>query len=187
VALFDFGVNTEGLFYYVMELLVGIDLQTLVARFGPMDPDRVKHILIQVCDSLEEAHLMGMVHRDVKPRNIFLSRLGSHLDFARVLDFGLVKTRSPEEESITAIDGSATGTPAYMAPEVALGAKSIDGRTDLYSLGCVGYFLLTGKLVFNEPSATAAVVAHAHKAPIPPSQRMTRLVAAILVDGVKQR
>jgi eukaryotic-like serine/threonine-protein kinase len=171
VALFDFGSTKDGLFYYVMELLMGIDLQTLVARYGPMHPGRVLNILIQICESLEEAHRLSMVHRDVKPRNVFLSKLGSQHDFAKVLDFGLVKARFSEEESLTTLDGTATGTPAYMAPEIALGAKELDGRADIYALGCVAYFMLTGEMVFDEGSATAIALAHVQKAPVPPSQR----------------
>jgi serine/threonine-protein kinase len=171
VALFDFGMTRDGKFYYVMELLTGIDIQTLVARFGPMHPGRVKNVLIQVCESLEEAHRLGMVHRDVKPRNIFLSKLGRQHDFAKVLDFGLVKTRFADEESLTTLDGTATGTPAYMAPEIAMGRKEIDGRADIYALGCVAYFMLTGEMVFDEVSATAIALAHVQKTPLPPSQR----------------
>jgi serine/threonine-protein kinase len=169
VALFDFGMTQEGMFYYVMELLEGIDLQALVQKFGPMHPGRVKNILIQVCESLEEAHRLSMVHRDIKPRNIFLSKLGWQHDFAKVLDFGLVKTLMKENETMMTMDGSATGTPAYMAPEVAMGAKVVDGRADIYSLGCVAYFMLTGQLVFNEGSATAMALAHVQKQP----QRLT--------------
>jgi serine/threonine-protein kinase len=113
-----------------------------------------------------------MVHRDVKPRNIFLCKLGLEFDFAKVLDFGLVKTiQSAEEASMMSMDGSTTGTPAYMAPEMAIGAKEIDGRSDIYGLGCVAYFLLTGELVFNETSPVAAALAHVQKVPVPPSER----------------
>ena len=171
VALYDFGVTQDQMFYYVMELLEGIDLQTLVDKFGPMHPGRVKNILIQICESLEEAHRLGMVHRDVKPRNIFLSKMGWQHDFAKVLDFGLVKTAMREDESLMTMDGSATGTPAYMAPEVALGGAVVDGRTDIYSLGCVAYFILTGELVFAEGSPTAIALAHVQKQPVRPSER----------------
>ncbi len=171
VALYDFGVTQDNLFYYVMELLEGIDLQTLVEKHGPMHPGRIRNILVQVCESLEEAHRLGMVHRDVKPRNIFLCKLGWQHDFAKVLDFGLVKTALREDESLMTMDGTATGTPAYMAPEVALGGTEVDGRTDIYSLGCVAYFMLTGSLVFPEASPTAIALAHVQKAPIPPSER----------------
>jgi serine/threonine protein kinase len=172
VALYDFGLSSDQSFYYVMELLEGIDLQTLVDQHGPLPAGRVKNILIHVCESLEEAHRLGMVHRDVKPRNIFLCKLGLEFDFAKVLDFGLVKTiQSAEEASMMSLDGSTTGTPAYMAPEMALGAKEIDARSDIYGLGCVAYFLLTGALVFNEASPVAAALAHVQKTPVPPSER----------------
>jgi serine/threonine protein kinase len=170
VALFDFGTTHDGTFYYVMELLEGIDLQTLVEKHGPMHPGRVKNILIQICESLEEAHRLGMVHRDIKPRNIFLSKLGWQHDFAKVLDFGLVKTSLREDESLMTIEGSATGTPAYMAPEAALGG-TVDGRADIYGLGCVAHFMLTGELVFPESSPTAVALAHVQKVPVPLSQR----------------
>lgn len=173
VALYDFGASQDGMFYYVMELLEGCDLQTLVEKHGPLHPGRVKNILIQVCESLEEAHRLGMVHRDIKPRNIFLSKMGWQHDFAKVLDFGLVKTRRTDELSLNTMDGSATGTPAYMAPESALGGK-VDGRADIYGLGCVAYYLLTGELVFPESTATAMALAHVQKTP-PPLQERTEL------------
>jgi len=173
VALYDFGHATDGSFYYVMELLDGIDLQTLVDKFGPLEPGRVVHILEQACKSLEEAHRAGLVHRDIKPRNIFLSKLGLEHDFTKILDFGLVKSPRVEgqDESLMTVDGMATGTPAYLSPEIALGAKDIDGRADLYSLGCVAYFLLTGHMVFEEASPTAFAIAHAQKLPTPLGQR----------------
>jgi serine/threonine-protein kinase len=171
VALYDFGVTQDNMFYYVMELLEGIDLQSMVEKHGPLHPGRVRNILIQVCESLEEAHRLGMVHRDIKPRNIFVSKLGWQHDFAKVLDFGLVKTKLREDESLMTMDGAATGTPAYMAPEVALGGTKVDGRTDIYGLGCVAYFMLTGTLVFNENTPTATALAHVQKTPVPPSER----------------
>ena len=123
-----------------MELLEGIDLQTLVDRFGPMEPARVRHILYQVCQSLDEAHRAGLVHRDIKPRNIMLCKIGLEYDFTKVLDFGLVKSLQPgaATDRIMTVDGVTTGTPAYLPPEMALGNRDIDGRADLYSLGCVG-------------------------------------------------
>jgi serine/threonine-protein kinase len=120
VELYDFGVTKDGVFYYVMELLDGIDLETLVRKFGPQPPARVAQILRQVCRSLGDAHTHGMIHRDIKPTNIFLCRLGNEYDFVKVLDFGLVKVLDENETKIT-VDGSTTGTPAYMAPEIALG------------------------------------------------------------------
>jgi serine/threonine-protein kinase len=172
VALYDFGRTQEGAFYYVMELLEGIDLQTLVDRFGPMEPSRVVRVLYQVCQSLEEAHRAGLVHRDIKPRNILLCKLGLEYDFAKVLDFGLVKTLHQDiEGSLTTVDGSTTGTPAYMPPEVAMGNREIDGRADLYSLGCAAYFLLTGRMVFEEKTPTAFAIAHVQAPPPPMSER----------------
>jgi tRNA A-37 threonylcarbamoyl transferase component Bud32 len=171
VALYDFGTSKDGGFYYVMELLDGIDLEKLVRRFGPQPPSRVIHILRQVCNSLAEAHRMGMVHRDIKPTNIFLCRVGVDYDFAKVLDFGLVKTIIGEAEPRMTAEGCTTGTPAYMPPEVALSREQIDGRADLYGLGCVAYWLLTGRLVFEEKTSTATILAHVQNTPVAPSER----------------
>lgn len=170
IELYDFGVTADGVFYYAMEFLDGIDLQTLVRRFGPQPPARVIVILRQVCRSLAEAHRRGMIHRDIKPTNIFLCRMGDELDFVKVLDFGLVKLLDHDIQLTR--DDSTLGTPAYMAPELALGSESIDGRADLYSLGCVAYWLLTGNLVFEEKGPTATMMAHLNKPPLPPSQRI---------------
>lgn len=171
VYLFDFGVSRDGSFYYVMELLDGISLQMLVDTFGPQPASRLVHILKQACASLEEAHLQGLVHRDMKPSNIFLCTIGIEYDFIKVLDFGLVKNISPEEALHLTTDGISAGTPAYMAPEIAMGEDNIDGRADIYGLGCVAYFLLTGAPVFNEKTATATTLAHVQKTPLPPSQK----------------
>jgi serine/threonine-protein kinase len=170
VELYDFGVTKDGVFYYVMELLDGIDLETLVKKFGPQPPARVVNILRQVCRSLADAHHHGLVHRDIKPTNIFLCRLGNEYDFAKVLDFGLVKVLDETETRMT-VDGATTGTPAYMAPEIATGSSPVDARTDLYGLGCVAYWLLTGNLVFEEKTAAAMMLAHLQKAPVAPSKR----------------
>jgi serine/threonine-protein kinase len=183
VELYDFGVTENGVFYYVMELLDGIDLATLVKTFGPQPPARVAHILSQVCRSLGDAHRHGMIHRDIKPTNIFLCRMGSDYDFAKVLDFGLVKVLDAKDLQLTGV-GAATGTPAYMAPEVALGTEHIDGRCDLYGLGCVAYWLLTGSLVFEESSATAMMLAHLQKTPILPSERSGLAVPQALEQAV---
>ena len=177
VELYDFGVTKDGVFYYVMELLDGIDLETLVRKFGPQPPARVAQILRQVCRSLGDAHTHGMIHRDIKPTNIFLCRLGNEYDFVKVLDFGLVKVLDENETKIT-VDGSTTGTPAYMAPEIALGNSAVDGRTDLYGLGCVAYWLITGKLVFDEKGSTAMLLAHLQKTPVTPSHRIETAVPA---------
>ncbi len=171
VYLYDFGVAQDGSFYYVMELLDGISLQMLVDQFGPQPASRVAHILRQACGSLEEAHQKGLIHRDVKPSNIFACSVGIEYDFVKVLDFGLVKNIASTETARLTIAGVSAGTPAYMAPEIAMGEEAIDGRVDLYGLGCVAYFLLTGSPVFEEKTPTATALAHVQKAPTPPSER----------------
>jgi len=175
VQLYDFGVTDDGTLYYVMELLDGLDLETLIDRFGPVPAERAIHLLVQVCASLEDAHQNGLVHRDIKPANVVVSRFGTEWDFVKVLDFGLVKLGSADydEESVRlTADGSASGTPAYMAPEIVLGETSTNHRVDLYSLGCVAYWLVTGKLVFEGPGAMKVMMAHAHTPPPPPSTRV---------------
>ena len=188
VALYDFGQTKDGAFYYVMELLEGIDLQTMVEKYGPMHPGRVVDILHQACQSLEEAHRAGLVHRDIKPRNILLCKLGLQYDFTKVLDFGLVKSLRPDDqtESLLTRDGVTTGTPAYLPPEIALGSPDIDGRADLYILGCVAYFLLSGCLVFDEMSSTALAIAHVQTAPTPLSKRCELPIPAGLEAIVMQ-
>jgi serine/threonine-protein kinase len=177
VQLYDFGVTDDGTLYYVMELLDGMDLDTLVDRFGPVPAERAIHLLTQVCASLEDAHQNGLVHRDIKPANIVVSRIGSHWDFVKVLDFGLVKLGSDRQndESLRLTDaGNLSGTPAFIAPEVVLGAGSTDHRVDIYSLGCVAYWLVTGKLVFEGPGAVKVMADHVHSPPVPPSSRSDR-------------
>jgi len=171
VELYDFGVTEDQTFYFVMELLEGMDLQALVVGHGPQPANRVVHILAQVCESLQEAHAQGMVHRDIKPPNLHIGRLGVRHDFVKVLDFGLVKpvAGTAGEHSLGTAADITPGTPAYMAPEMALGDQ-IDGRADLYALGCVAYFLLTGQPVFASTSALQSVARHINDAPAPPSQ-----------------
>jgi serine/threonine-protein kinase len=172
VTVYDFGTAPDGCFYYAMELLDGFDLEKLVTRFGPQSPERVIHFLLQVCDSLAEAHSHGLIHRDIKPQNIFVTRLGLNYDFVKVLDFGLVKTPEPFGGSHIrlTLDGTATGTPAFMSPEMALGSAA-DARSDIYSLGCVAYRLLTGESVFEGDSPVSVLLAHIQERPLPPSQR----------------
>ena len=172
VEVYDFGTAPDGSFYYVMELLDGFDLETLVMRFGPQSPERVVQFLLQICDSLGEAHANGLIHRDVKPKNIFVSRLGLNYDFVKVLDFGLVKNTASQDSLQTqlTIDGTTTGTPAYMSPEMAVGSE-LDARTDIYSLGCVAYWLLTGELVFDGKNPLEVLLSHIQDVPVPPSQR----------------
>jgi serine/threonine-protein kinase len=179
VELYDFGVTEDGTLYLVMEFLEGMDLETLVREKGPLPGGRVIHILRQVCDSLDEAHSLGLIHRDIKPANIHLGRVGLRHDFVKVLDFGLVKEVSSVslEHSMATIPGQmALGTPAYMAPEMALG-EPVDGRADIYALGCVAYYLLTGQLVFEAEKAFQLIAKHLQTAPIPPSQRTDRPIS----------
>jgi serine/threonine-protein kinase len=181
IQLYDFGVTADGRFYLVMELLDGMDFESLVRRFGPLPPERVIYLLRQACQSLAEAHAAGLVHRDIKPANLHLCRLGLEYDFVKVLDFGLVKheTTAAGEQTLLSGAGMTTGTPAYMAPELVTG-ESIDGRLDLYSLGCVGYFLLTGELVFEADNILRMIGQHLRAEPIPPSIRSGRTVPAAL-------
>jgi serine/threonine-protein kinase len=168
IQLYDFGVTDDGTFYYVMEYLNGLDLETLIEKYGPVSAERAVHFMLQISESLEEAHQIGLVHRDIKPANIFTSVYGGKYDFIKVLDFGLARF-SQEQQGLTMAD-SAIGTPAFMAPEAALGV-TVDARADLYALGAVGYWLLTGRLVFEGETPYATVLDHIRKAPVPPSRR----------------
>jgi len=176
IQVFDFGITQDGIFYYVMELLTGRDLESLVREFGPLPPHRVLYLLRQVCHSLADAHARGLVHRDIKPANIYACRMGLEYDFAKVLDFGLVKIqaasgRGRDAQTLATGENSTPGTPAYMAPEVILGDAEVDRRADVYSLGCVTYFLLTGELVFEADSSMKMLMQHLHAQPMPPSER----------------
>jgi serine/threonine-protein kinase len=180
VELYDFGVTEDGTLYLVMELLEGTNLELLVRQQGPLAAARVVRILRQVCESLEEAHSYGLVHRDIKPANIHLGRLGLRDDFVKVLDFGLVRSIvGPSEESLTGAAGMTPGTPAYMAPEMAHD-RAVDGRADLYSLGCVAYYLLTGHLVFEGETPLQTILKHLQHPPEPPSNRTDRPIPAEL-------
>jgi len=176
VTLFDFGIAEEGSFYYVMELLDGVDADALVKRFGPPPAERVVYILRQICHSLSEAESRGLVHRDIKPANIFLCRYGEDYDFVKVLDFGLVKAAhkgSSDTETALTIQNVIQGTPAFIAPEQVLSGDDVDGRADIYSTGCVAYWLLTGQLVFTANTTMKTLLAHAQSAPEPPSAKTT--------------
>ena len=186
IEVYDFGVTEDGAFYYVMEFLEGLTLDALVRRFGPVPPSRVVHLLLQVCHSLGEAHARGIVHRDIKPANIFTCRLGPDTDFVKVLDFGLVKaTPESADTGVPALtaQGVMAGTPGFMAPEIALAHPEIDGRADIYALGCVAYWLLTGQPVFKGETSVATLLAHVREEPLPPSAR-TELQISAAVDNV---
>ena len=181
IELYDFGAADDGTFYYVMELLEGIDLQALVDRFGALPPARAAHLLIQACDSLAEAHGRGLIHRDIKPSNIYTCRLGCSVDFVKVLDFGLVRAAAQPERADVALTmpGFMIGTPAYMAPEV-LGGDPATDRADVYSLGCVAYWLLTGRLVFEGSSPARMMSRHMFEQPKPPSGHAAQPIPAEL-------
>jgi serine/threonine-protein kinase len=174
VELFDFGVADNGAFYYAMELLDGLDADALVRRFGPLPPDRTIYLLRQVCHSLAEAQACGLVHRDIKPANIFLCRYGQDHDFVKVLDFGLVKALDARVKraapGLTA-ENVVQGTPAFIAPEQAMGDADIDSRADIYATGCVAYWLLTGQYVFTADTPIGILLHHASTLPVPPSAR----------------
>jgi serine/threonine protein kinase len=182
IAIYDFGRTPEGVFYYAMEYLDGIDLQTLVERYGPQPEGRVAHILQQVCGSLYEAHSLGLVHRDIKPANIMLNRRGGEADVVKVLDFGLVKALddgNPSQDT-----NGLSGTPLYMSPESIQTPDSVDGRSDLYAVGAVGYFLLTGQTVFHANSLAELCQKHIASVPEPPSQRLGRAISVELENAL---
>ena len=175
----DYGHTPDGIFYYAMEYLRGLNLHELIARFGPQPESRVIHILAQICDSLAEAHALGLIHRDIKPANIFLCRRGGVADCVKVLDFGLVREyRAGQAEPVkNAGNNVIEGTPWFTPPEAITGSAPADPRSDIYSIGALGYFLLTGKYIFD-----AATVAEIHQkqltaAPVPPSRRNTNSVS----------
>jgi serine/threonine-protein kinase len=173
IEIYDFGITPDGAFYYVMELLDGVDLQTLVERFGAQPAERVAALLRQACHSLEEAHRLHFVHRDVKPANLFACRLGIDHDFVKVLDFGLVLDRHPTPEELED-ERRFVGTPAVMAPEMVRFQAPVDARADVYALGCVAYWLLTATRVFDAASRHDMLIMHAHQRPLPPSRRLGR-------------
>lgn len=176
VELYDFGVTDDQTLYFVMELLEGMDLESLVRQHGPVPSARAVHILRQTCASLEEAHVRGLVHRDIKPANIHLGKLGLIYDFVKVLDFGLVKPIAERsgDQSLATQAGLLIGTPGYMAPEMALSDR-IDGRADIYALGCVAYYLLTGQQVFDGATPMQVLSKHLQAAPVPPSHRVANI------------
>jgi hypothetical protein len=183
VDLFDFGVADDGSFYYVMELLDGIDADSLVRRFGPIPPARVIFLMRQLCHSLSEAHSSGLVHRDIKPANIVLCRYGEEYDFVKVLDFGIVSVTGVKGNPRETGEDALQGTPAFVAPEQAMGGV-VDGRADIYAAGCLAYWLLTGQLVFTAETTMALVFKHAQAVPDRPSTRIARPLPVELEDLV---
>ena len=166
VEIYDFGLTDDGTFYYAMEFLPGLNLQELVERFGPLPAERVVYLLRQVCSALREAHEAGLVHRDIKPGNIFAAERGGLYDVAKLLDFGLVKSAASDERSLQlTIDGTVVGSPLYSCPEAAVG-ETLDERSDIYSLGATAYYLLTGRPVFDGDKVMKVIFAHANETPL---------------------
>ncbi|MCA9101479.1 MAG: serine/threonine protein kinase [Planctomycetales bacterium] len=170
IDIYDYGRTDDGTFYYVMEFLPGLSLSELVERHGALPAERAVHLLKQTCRALREAHGKGLIHRDIKPGNIFAAHRGGLYDVAKLLDFGLVKTVGNVESLQLTQDGAITGSPLYMSPEQAMGDHAPDVRGDIYSLGAVAYFLLTGRPPFEADKALKVMFAHAHEVPVPPSQ-----------------
>ena len=170
IEIYDYGYTEHGTFYYVMEFLPGMNLEELVDQFGALRSERTIHFLKQVCGALDEAHRIGLIHRDIKPANIFASQRGGIYDVAKLLDFGLVKEQQTEVDTTSGHKNSFSGTPLYMSPEQASSYDQVDARADIYSLGCVAYYLLTGAPPFTETKLFEIIAAHAHKTVVPPSQ-----------------
>lgn len=178
IQIYDYGHTPDGIFYYAMEFLRGVNLHELVAHFGPQPEGRVIHILVQICDSLAEAHALGLIHRDIKPANIFLCRRGGVADCVKVLDFGLVREYSNGEISgAKGDDDVMEGTPWFMPPEAIKGTGKIDPRSDLYSVGGLGYYLLTGKHIFDAETIEEIREKQLNAAPIPLSQRTSQPIS----------
>ena len=193
VRVYDFGRTPDGVFYYAMEFLDGATLAEIVAVDGPQPPGRVVHILAQVAGALAEAHEIGLIHRDIKPSNVMLLQQGGEPDVAKVLDFGLVQEIGDDEPAgsrsdaggsagadAKSLSGSVTGTPLYMPPEAIARPSLVGPPSDLYSLSAVGYFLVTGKHVFDERTASGLLDAHLHREPVRPSERLGSPVPACL-------
>lgn len=170
IAVYDFGHTPEGEFYYAMEYIDGVTLHDLVHRGGPMSASRTIHVLRQVCGSLQEAHERGLIHRDIKPANIMLCERGGMCDVVKVLDFGLVKSDEPVDSVKLTRANALTGTPLYLPPEAATDPASVDARSDVYALGAVAYFMLTGRPLFRGRSIVEIVTQHMTAVPTPPSE-----------------
>jgi eukaryotic-like serine/threonine-protein kinase len=183
VAIYDYGHTPEGVFYYAMEYLDGIDLQTLVDQYGPQPEGRVVSILRQVCASLYEAHSLGLVHRDIKPANIMLNRRGAEPDVVKVLDFGLVKALHESKEGEQG-GHDLSGTPLYMSPEAIQTPELVDARSDLYAVGAVGYFLLTGQTAFSAHTLGELCQQHLSAIPDAPSQRVGHAISQELEHAI---
>jgi eukaryotic-like serine/threonine-protein kinase len=170
VEIFDYGRTEDGSYYYVMEYLPGLSLSELVEQYGPLPPGRAVYLLRQVCLALREAHAAGLIHRDIKPSNIFAARRGGMDDVAKLLDFGLVRAAATVGAPHLSDEGQILGTPLFMSPEQALGRHELDERSDIYSLGAVAYYLLTGRPPFDDEGAIGVMIAHARDSVVSLSQ-----------------
>jgi hypothetical protein len=180
ITIFDYGRTPDGIFYYAMELLDGASLARVVATAGPFPASRVAHVLYHVAEALTEAHEVGLIHRDIKPANVILCRQGGIYDFPKVVDFGLVKDLEPGAAAGLTRADVVAGTPLYLAPEAINAPETVSGQADLYSLGAVGYFALTGTSVFEGRTLVEVCSHHLHTAPEPPSDRLRHPVPADL-------
>jgi tRNA A-37 threonylcarbamoyl transferase component Bud32 len=171
VEILDYGRTEDGTLYYVMEYLPGMSLAEMVGKHGPLPPERVLYLLLQACDALREAHQAGLVHRDIKPENIVVAQRGGVYDVAKLLDFGLVEPIARKADRHPKTEGAITGSPLFMSPEQAAGSVAADPRTDIYSLGAVAYYLLTGRPPLLGRNLVELMDAHKHREPVPPSQR----------------
>jgi serine/threonine-protein kinase len=177
-----------------MEYLPGLSLEELVARHGPMPPGRVVYLLRQVCGALREAHAVGLIHRDIKPSNIIAARRGGMDDVAKLVDFGLARPAATPPAAGLSVEGQILGTPLFMSPEQAIGDRELDQRSDIYSLGAVAYYLLTGRPPFSGAGGIAVLVAHARDPVVPPSvilpgipEGLERIVLRCLAKDVADR
>jgi serine/threonine protein kinase len=182
VSIYDYGRTPEGVFYYAMEFLDGINLQTLIDEYGPQPEGRVVYILRQICASLYEAHSLGLVHRDIKPANIMVNRRGAEPDVVKVLDFGLVKAL--DEDKAGQAGNELSGTPLYMSPEAIQTPEMVDARSDLYAVGAVGYFMVTGQTAFNAHNLGELCQQHLTAIPDSPSDRLGRAISPELEHAI---
>lgn len=184
IAVYDYGRTPEGIFYYAMEYLDGFPLDALVKKHGPLPEGRVIHILEQLCGSLIEAHGVGLIHRDVKPANIIINARGGMFDVVKLLDFGLVKAVDAHKGASLTVAGSITGTPLYVSPEGIEHPDDVDARSDLYAVGAVGYFLLTGQPLFEGQSVVEICMHQVQTAPVPLSERLGSAISADLENVI---